>query len=255
MNTQNIQLFSVSSVNRAGNITQLSLQFSWLSRMGFTRGSLVKAVPDSDGMKFILCNDNIASYRELLHETEKQGGKLLIVGQSNKGKETYSTINLVFGQKIKTGVWTHGNPLIAAYEHGIIKVKKLPIAKYNTITSAYDNRLDKSFTALKLQSDWLTDFGFVSGALAIATAGQERITIKLWDGGTEKYNEAVKLARANGSKLFQVGAMSHRFKTPLICITGAFVEKSGFNTGEIFSIEATHGTLQLQKLALVGLGF
>jgi len=255
MNTQNIQLFSVSSPNKAESLTQLSMQFGWLSRMGFTQGSLVKAVPDSDGMNFILCNDNIASYRKLLHETEQLGGKLLIVGQIIKGKETYSTINLTFGQKIKTGFWAYGNPLIAAYEHGIIKVKKLPIAKYHTITSVYDNRLNKSFTTLRLQSNWLTDFGFISGALATATAGQESITIKLWDGGTEKYNEAVKYARKNGSKLFQVGAMSHRFKTPIICITGAFIEKAGFNMGEIFSIEATHGILQLQKLALVGLGF
>jgi hypothetical protein len=247
----NTQLFTVA---KAGNLTQIALQCEWLPRMGFVPGSLIKVIPDEDGINFILCDENIARYSALLQQTEECGGKLVVVGKIIKGETIYSAVQLVLGRKIKTSEWIYGNPLVAIYEYGIIRVRKLPVARYHTIGSAYDNRVDKTFTSLRLQADWLNDFGFTPNAIATAIAEQGRINIKLWNDGAEKYNELVKYARANGGKLFQLGTISQHIKTPSIIITGAFIDNAGFAVNDIFSVEASYGSLQLQKLSLVGYG-
>ena len=245
----NTQLFSITKASET--LTQLSMQFEWLPRMGFVPGSLAKALPDEDGIIFTLCNNNIASYSELMHQTEKQGGKLITVGKLTKNETVYSSVYLIFGQKIQTGVWAFGNPVIAVYDYGIIRVKKLPVAIYRKIKGAYDNRQDKTITSLILRENWLTDYGFAPDAIATATAGNECIKIKLWDEQSEKYSELVKHVRKNGLKLIQVG---ENCKVPIIGITGAFVESAGFAPNDIFSVDCSQGSLQLQKLNLVGCG-
>jgi len=250
-NGRNVQLLSVL---KKANITQILLQCEWLLRMGFVPGSLVKAVPTIDGgIDFILCNDNIASYSNLLHETQTCGGKLIVVGQRSKGRN--SVIQLTLGQKLQVGLWAYGCPLIVVYEHGVIQVRKLPGERYHTIGGTYDSSLDKTVTVLKLQSNWLVDFGFVPNALVTVTAGKENIAVKLWDNGAQRYGEIVKYARTNNAKLIQIGTLKHPLNTPHIAIKGAFVENAGFAAGDIVSVEASHGFLQLQKLTLVGLGF
>jgi hypothetical protein len=230
------------------------MQCEWLPRMGFIHDSLAMAIPDADGngITFTLYNENITSFSDLMRQAEEKGGKLITVGKVKKHNTVYSSINLVLGRKIQTGEWAFGNPVVAVYDYGIIKVKKLPLAKYRKIKGVFDNRQDKTVTSLILREHWLSDFGFTPDAIAIAAAEKECITINLWDGQLNKYSELVKHVRKNGLKLIQVG---ENCKTPIIGITGAFVKNAGFATGDIFSIDCSHGFLQLQKLNLVGLSF
>ena len=240
----NQQLFSVS---KSGKLTRVSMQFEWLSRMGFVNNSLVAAIPDTDGngIRFTVCNENITSYSDLLCKTEKQGGKFVTVCQSQKDTHVYSCIHLILGQKVNVERWAAGTPLVAIYEYGTIHVRKLPNKKYYTVKRAYDNRHDINKTLLILQNSLLSDAGFLPHSLATAAAEHGSITITLWNGGLENYSELVKHVRKNGLKLVQIGEKNN---TPYIGITGGFVTGADFNIGDIFSVDYSYGSLQLQKL-------
>jgi len=89
--------------------------------MGFTSGALVQVLPEAGGLFFILCDENIRRYSELLQITEEKNGELITVdccGRRGMRMEIDSYCIRNAGLDI-------GDNLIVQYEYGLIRVRKL----------------------------------------------------------------------------------------------------------------------------------
>jgi len=94
----------------------------WLPNMGFTPGALVQVLPEAGGIFFILCDENIRKYSELLRATEEKKGTLITV-------DCCSRIGIrmeIDGYCIRNAGLDVGDLLIVQYEYGLIRVRKQP---------------------------------------------------------------------------------------------------------------------------------
>jgi len=93
----------------------------WLTDMGFISGALVQVLPEAGGMFFILCDENIRRYSELLRATEEKKGTLITVSYCS----TTGALLEIEGQYIRNAGLDVGDHLIARSEYGLIRVRKL----------------------------------------------------------------------------------------------------------------------------------
>ena len=93
----------------------------WLPDMGFTPGALVQVLPEAGGLFFILCDENIRKYSELLLATEAKKGELISVSSCN----TRGIRMEIDSYCISNAGLDFGDNLIVQYEYGLIRVRKL----------------------------------------------------------------------------------------------------------------------------------
>ena len=98
--------------------------FPWLPDMGFTPGALFQILPEDGEMFFILRDENIRKYSELLQAAEEKNGTLTTV--------SFCTLRGILleieGQYIRNAGLDIGDLLIVQYEYGLIRVGK-PLVK------------------------------------------------------------------------------------------------------------------------------
>jgi len=94
---------------------------AWLPDMGFTPGALVQVLPEAEGLFFVLCDENIRKYSELLQATEEKNGTLITVDRCRTGIRME-----LDGYCIRNAGLDVGDQLIVQYEYGLIRVRKLP---------------------------------------------------------------------------------------------------------------------------------
>jgi len=99
----------------------IMLRPPWLPDMGFIPGALVQVLPEADGLFFILCDENIRRYSELLQATEEKKGELITVSHCCRR----GTMLEIDGHCIRNAGLDAGDTLIARYEYGLIRVRKL----------------------------------------------------------------------------------------------------------------------------------
>jgi len=98
----------------------ISFSAPWLPEMGFTPGALVQVLPKSGEIFFILCDDNIKKYSELLRATEEKKGELITVDDC-----CMTGIRIAIdGNCIRNAGMDVGDHLIAVYEYGLIRVRR-----------------------------------------------------------------------------------------------------------------------------------
>ena len=112
------------SVLRAGigRSTSPVISFSapWLPEMGFIPRALVQVLPEAGEIFFILCDENIRKYSELLRDTEEKKGQLITVDDC-----CMTGIRIeVGGYCIRNARLDIGDHLIAVYEYGLIRVRR-----------------------------------------------------------------------------------------------------------------------------------
>ena len=111
------------SVLRAGRGRFLSPVIAFcppcLPDLGFVPNALVQVLPEAGGIFFILCDENIRKYSELLRATEEKKGTLLTVDCY----ETGARIELK-GHYIRNARLDIGDHLIATYEYGLIRIRR-----------------------------------------------------------------------------------------------------------------------------------
>jgi len=118
----NVCALSVLGVKRgAFSSPAISLCSLWLPDMGFTSGALVQVLPEAGGLFFILCDENIRKYSELLQATEEKKGALITVDDC-----CITGIRIeIDGYCIRSAGLDVGDRLIAQYEYGLVRVRKL----------------------------------------------------------------------------------------------------------------------------------
>jgi len=221
--------------------------------MGFVPGVLVQALPEPNGMVFNLCDENICKYSELVSDTKEKGGNIMTVSRSDNNHHTGSTLQAT-GKYILSGGLAVGDPLLALYDYGIIRVRKLPSAPIFSVAAFKSDHTIERAPKIRLFGQWMTDVGFVPDALATAKSEPGTITFTLQNEGIESYRELVKYARERNLKLFQVNR-EHRKPGPYIWVMGQCLSKAGFGIGDVLMAVYEYGLIKLQKLDFAELGF
>ena len=249
------QLQSVTCVGIGGKPgPRIFLYAPWLDELGFTPEALVQVLPEENGMAFILCDENIKRYSELLRDARKKGGKLIHVYLADDASHQGTAVSIT-GRCIRAGGLDMYDPIIVRYDYGVIRIRKSP-GTANTKVIVATNILDKNtgypIPKVRLYGEWLSGIGFIPDALAVAAAGPGVITFELKDNGIEDYSGLVKYARQSKAKLIQV---RKERDFPMIGLTGPIVSRAGFSMGDIFIASYAYGTIKLQKADLKQLGF
>jgi len=240
----NIQIATVQRNGRAED-SRPRIQFcgDWLAEIGFVSGALAQTLPEPNGLAFNLRNENIGSYSDLFRSTREQGGALNRIYISNSKTRKGPTF-VTTGRHIYNGGLKFGDPLIAMYEYGLIRVRKaagnvklIPVAREkHPLTGEPKPRVF-------LLGDWLSDIGFSTDTLTTVATEPGCITITA-HAGPIVYSDIVRFARQNKMKLIQVSAKDG---APLIVAAGSCAEKAGFALGDIFCAAYEYGVIKLQK--------
>jgi len=130
------------------NDPRLVVSAGWMPDMGFIPGALVQYLPEPDGITFVLCDENISKYSALLHATKEKGGLLLSVYHYRDGPQ----LCLSAGQQLTRAGFAYGDKLLARYEYGLIRIRKLP---HNTVL----------LSGSHIIGPWLPDCGFTPDAV------------------------------------------------------------------------------------------
>ena len=241
---------------------RINFSGDWLYEIGFIPGALVQVIPEPGGLDFRLCDNNLNNYNDLFFTTRDMGGALLRVyladGKTHKGAALVAS-----GQYIYTGGLAMGDVLIAGYDYGVIRVRKVDPHKLGfenvmiiTTTSIKRKYTNDLIPKVRLCGDWLGAIGFLVNSIATAASEQGVITLTLQEN-TKEYSALMKYVRGRKMKIIQVYEATHNRKVPCPCIgiSGSCVDKAGFEIGENLAATYQHGTIKLQTLDFEKLGF
>ncbi|MCL2412322.1 MAG: type I toxin-antitoxin system SymE family toxin [Treponema sp.] len=211
----------------------------WISRMGFSSDVLVQALPEDGGLTFTLCNENIPSYSELLQETKGKGGALIHPTFNMHKKKPSITIS---GMVVKNAGLNFGDNLIAKYEYGLIRTRKLPDDGTRIVNA-------------RIYGRWLEELGFLTGEIMTIDSEPGLITCTFIENGLERVDEIVKHAREKRMNLVQLRTSRDVLYTPMFEIPQSRLEKAGFLPDDAFHATCEYGRIQLQKLDCRRYGF
>lgn len=236
----NYHLLSVQRTGVSENAyPKIQISGEWLTEMGFVAGSLVQAFPEPDGFVFKLFNENT--------EKEQDGSYIKVFDNGDDGTFFVTTGKYIYSTGLKMG-----DALVAKYEYGCVRVRKvsgnvrlIPVAK---ITNA---NTGESKPYVLMSGAWLNKIGFTPDTLVTMAAEPNRITLTAHDKEII-YRDIARHARLNKMRLFQIQTKG---KYPLIKVTSSVVERSGFGLGDIFAAEYEHGSIRLQKFDPQRFGF
>lgn len=253
----NLHTLRVSVTSRtAARHPGIQINAGWLPKMGFTPGVLIQIIHVHGEMIVTLCDENIRRYSELYATTKAQGGKLIQISNARYG-DTQRPILATCGKAFNKTGFTYGDGLIALYEYGLIRIRHFPdTLKLLYIKGANDKYGGDSIPTLRLCGQWLPEFGFEPNALVTAFPEPGAITLERRSERIEKYSDAVRFARQNKMKLFQVKAESHCGKLiPCITIAGTCLDRANFVLNDALFAFCEQGRIKLQKLDPAELGF
>jgi len=236
---EGIHLTNVTRGNSNSNKPKILFFAEWTKRMGFIPNALIQCLPEDGGLSFILCNENIPSYSELLSDTREKGGTL--IHPSMFMHQKYPCIH-VSGSTVKNAGLKYGDNLIALYEYGQIRMRKLPESGVRIVTARIFGR-------------WLEALGFTPDEVFTIDSEPGLITCTLQKNGQERAAELVKYARENRMNLLQVKRMQDNNDAPLFEIPPSRLERAGFMPDEVFHAVYEYGRIQLQKLDCRRYGF
>ena len=240
----NIWLSHIIRTNRATNSPRLVFAAPWMADMGFQDKALVQFLPENGGLSFVLCNENIRKYSDLFHATKQMGGSLVQVYRHRDGLHLHISGSVLNGTGLE-----YGDTLLAKYEYGFIKLRKLP--ESTTIA-----------TVPHITGVWLGQIGFLAGDVFTIDALPGLITCTLHQNGVQRTTELVKHARQHKLTLMQVQSFRYLkrvsrepgqyqwFDIPQNCM-----QKAGFTPGETLIASYKHGIIKLQKPDFTALGF
>lgn len=237
--TEGIHLTSVTRGNCNTNKPKILFFAEWISRMGFVNDALIQLLPEDSGVSFVLCNENIPSYSKLLQDTREKGGTL--IRATKFMHREYPCIG-VSGAPLRNSGLKYGDTLIAKYEYGLIRMRKLPDDGTRVVNA-------------RIFGNWLEEYGFLPREVLTVGSEPGLITCTLQENGKERAAELVKHARENRLNLLQMKSVSDNNWVPMFAIPASRMEKAGFLPEEILQATLEYGCIKLRRLDFAGLGF
>ncbi len=245
-NNINTKLTSVTCTGThiTGKKLKVALTGNWLLDIGFTIGSSIKVVPKTEGMDFVLVDDDSSVTKEekLIH----------VIQISYKERGSFPAV-MTSGNFINSCGLSFGDTCVVKYSYGKIQIRKVDLAKFGfsdneatRICSFNIAVLEYGEMQTRLSEKWLSSYGFENEAVILATADGGSITFELKDKEIEPYEELVKMVRVKKLTLIQV--RSGGKGNPYIAIHNRLLTKSGFTINDIFAVKSTYGNIKLCKL-------
>jgi hypothetical protein len=213
--------------------------------MGFISGALVQFLPRLGGVYFVLCDENIPQYSALSRDTKEKGGSLMQVYAAPNGLQL-----CISGAKLNPVGFAFGDYLIARYQYGLIRIRKMPPGKIVTP---------------HVSGKWLAESGFVPGSVFTIDAQNGLISCQIQDNSPERTlarnAELVKYARANKLHLHQVNKIEYYTRKgtpgsfPFFDIPPHCLKMAGFSPDAHLFAGVDYGLIQLQAIDFDALGF
>jgi len=236
---EGIHLACVTRGGKSDDKPKILFFAEWTSRMGFTPDALIQVIPEDGGLIFTLRNENISSYSELLRDTKEKGGALIHPSlYMHKHKPCIS----ISGTVVKNAGLKTGDNIIAQYEYGLIRMRKLPDDGTRIVNA-------------RIYGRWLEELGFLTGEVMTIDSEPGLITCKFLENGLERVDEIVKHAREKRMNLVQLRTSKDVLYTPMFEIPPSRLEKAGFSPDDAFHAVCEYGRIQLQKLDCRRYGF
>jgi len=239
-NGTNLHLTKITRATSKTSVTpRIAFNADWLREMGFVHDALAQYLPERGGCSFILLNENIDKDNALCVAEENRGTLVRVRTHRNLPQIVIS------GFYVTRAELTHGDILLARYEHGLIRMRKVPGGAVKVVTA-------------HLVGKWLEELGFVPDECFTIAIEPGSIVLRLWENGRERVSELVKFVRANKLKLLQVQKMRNgalKTNSPCIDLPPSCLEKAGFPADCAFLAVYEYGLIQLQKLDFDALGF
>jgi len=247
-------VYQILTIHRSGlaidSRPRIQIVGDWLNDFGFVNGALVQVLPETNGIVFNLCNENI-NYSELYHSTKKQSGTLIRIYVSNE-RTKQGTVLVTTGSHLIKGGLGLGDALIAKCEYGRIRVRKVcGNVRLINVARTKHARTNEPIPMVFLLGDWLNDIGFAPDTLITIGAEPGCLIIESHNESII-YSEVVKYARKHKMQLRQV---SRKDGTTLITHTGKRIITAGFNMGDIFAAEYEYGIIKLKHFEPERFGF
>jgi len=260
-----IHLLTVSHCGySAGSRPRIFFRGSWLHEIGFIPGALVQVLPEPEGLVFNLFNENIKSYSDLFNSTKEKGGNLIHVCHTDDKQYKEPTF-LSSGKYIYESGLSLGDRLIAKYDYGIIRVRKIDPCKLGckNVRIITTSCISRKYSAdpipqVRISGDWLNEIGFTVNSIMAAAAEPDVMTLTLKDADAGECKAFMKYLRGNKMKIVQTRKdPKNRWENPRPCIgiTGSLVERAEFKTGDMLAASYDYGAIKLQKLDFEKLGF
>ena len=237
----NSHLISITRTKTSDDKPKISFYAEWLKPMGFVPDALVQFLPEENGCVFVLCNENISSYSELYQYTTAKGGTLINARLYSKFHKDHPCLG-VSGKCLSRAGINFGDNLIAQYEYGRIRMRKLPSGNVKLVTH-------------RIFGSWLNDFGFIPEAVLTVASNPGVITCTLQENGVERTHKLVKYAWKNKLNLTQVQTMRDNNHLPIFEIQPSRMEKAGFASTDLLLASCKYGLIQIRKLDFKALGF
>lgn len=216
---------------------KLNFCADWLPDNGFIPGALVQALPEPGGMSFILRDEYIMKYSDLLNATKEKGGALITVSSRTRMD--------ISGKCVSDAGLDIGDPLLGIYGYGLIKTIKLP-------GNARVIPVGKDKHTVRLTGAWMTGLGFAVGSAATAAISPGSVTFKLHEAGADDYHALVKYSRQSKGKVAQVHMKGY---TQCLEVSSMLLEKSGFSDCDAFIATCERGVITVTPFHAEQLGF
>ena len=231
----NIQLIKVANGDKGS--LRICLSGQWLPDMGFIPRALVRIRLEPGGVTFTLCDDP---------SPWGHGDRFMWV-PSTDGRKVKCPVLVAKGKYLHDTGLNYGDPLIARYSPGFIRVRRFPV-KAKAIVMI-DNQI-------RLSGGWLTESGFLPDTVALTLSEPGRIVVKKHGGAStlSDYAGLVRFARQNKMKIIQFHHNANS-KAPGVNISGSCVDKAGFASGDVLVAYYEHDLIVIQRLDLGKLGF
>jgi len=245
------------SISNAGDKTctgdnrlRLNLAGEWLYEAGFTPRAAVKLLPEPGGIAFALCSEVLLRKTGTLCRPGSSGFTAEPTPDAKKRRrddDGFAEVRLyrnspalcVTGKILERSHLAFGDTLLALYEYGYIRLRKVPSGAAKVVLS-------------HLCGKWLIALGFTIGACFTLDAQPGLITCQLQENAVARTLELVKFARKNKLKLLQVENIK---RVPHIFVPPSCLDKAEFTQNDALLAAYDYGHISLRKLDFRALGF
>ena len=116
------------------------------------------------------------------------------------------------------------------------------------LTVTNKGRASRPCPGICFRGKWLSETGFISGALVQAVAGPGRMTFTLCDEIIGSYSELEATVRELGGKLIRVSyTYGKKDPYPYLAISGQYLKDAGLNFGDHLIAYYSPGFIQIRK--------
>jgi len=127
-NIEVTHVLSIRDQNSSRYTSRLRLYSEWLQISGFTVGKLVTVLSSPGSLTFEASGEGIEKYDDLVRLARKNKMKLIQVSERLYKKKKYPCITMT-GLSLSAVGFDVGEPLLASFEYGRIKLQKFDFAK------------------------------------------------------------------------------------------------------------------------------